>query len=78
MTLAVGVDLGGTNARAALIDTSTGTVVGNEAKAPVTDKDPAKVAALVETVVRAVDPEARRHGVGIGFDLSAVRPSRRR
>jgi glucokinase len=67
MTLAVGVDLGGTNVRAALIDTSTGSFVGNEAKAPVTDKDPAKVAALVETTVKAVDPEARRHGVGIGF-----------
>ena len=67
MTIAVGVDLGGTNVRAALIDTSTGQELGAEAKAPVADKSPDQVAALVDEVVRAADPEARRVGVGIGF-----------
>jgi len=67
MALAVGVDLGGTNVRAALIDTSTGTFVGAEAKAPVTEKAPEAVATLVAQVVEKVDPERRRAGVGIGF-----------
>jgi glucokinase len=67
MSLAVGVDLGGTNVRAALIDTSTGTAIGVQASAPVSDKHPQEVAHLVETVVRTADPENRRAGVGIGF-----------
>jgi glucokinase len=67
MTVAVGVDLGGTNVRAALIDTTSGQQLGAEAKAPVDDKRPEAVAALVEQVVRSVDPEERRAGVGVGF-----------
>jgi glucokinase len=67
MALAVGVDLGGTNVRAALIDTSAGSFVGREAKAPVADKRPEAVAELVAGVVDKVDPERRRSGVGIGF-----------
>jgi glucokinase len=67
MALAVGVDLGGTNARAALIDTTAGSFVGAEAKAPVADKRPEAVAELVASVVHKVDPERRRAGVGIGF-----------
>ena len=67
MTVAVGVDLGGTNVRAALIDTTDGRMVGPEAKAPVSDKRPEVVAELVDSVVRKVDPERRRAGVGIGF-----------
>jgi glucokinase len=66
MTLAVGVDLGGTNVRAALIDTSDGRLL-TETKAPVADKGPEAVAELVEGVVKKVDPEERRAGVGIGF-----------
>jgi glucokinase len=67
MALAVGVDLGGTNVRAALIDTSTGTFVGQEAKAAVADKQPESVAELVAEVVQKVDAAGRRAGVGIGF-----------
>jgi glucokinase len=67
MKFAVGVDLGGTNVRAALVDVDSGTLVGGEAKAPVDAKQPADVADLVARVVNAVDPEARRSGVGIGF-----------
>jgi glucokinase len=67
MSLAVGVDLGGSNVRAALIDTTSGAFVGADAKRPVTDHAPEAVAGLVETVVRAVDPQNRRVGVGVGF-----------
>ena len=66
MSLAVGVDLGGTNARAALIDTTDGKFVA-ENKLPVHDKRPAAVAELVERAVKSVDAENRRVGVGIGF-----------
>ena len=63
---AVGVDLGGTNCRAALVDVETGTVLA-EVKEPVTSKDPDGVAAIVERVVEKVDPAKERVGVGIGF-----------
>jgi glucokinase len=67
MRLAVGVDLGGTNVRAALVDVDSGELVGGEAKAPVAAKDPEEVADLVARVVKMVDPEEHRLGVGIGF-----------
>jgi len=63
---AVGVDLGGTNCRAALVDVETGTVLA-EVKEPVTTKDPDGVAAIVERVVDRVDAAKDRVGVGIGF-----------
>jgi glucokinase len=63
----VGVDLGGTNVRAALVDPERGTIIGNEVKRPVTDKRPEAVAELVADVVRAVDPKGERAGVGVGF-----------
>jgi glucokinase len=63
---AVGVDLGGTNARAALVDVESGTILA-ETKQTWTDHAPATVAAVVEQVVRAVDPRHERIGVGIGF-----------
>ncbi len=67
MTLAVGVDLGGTHARAALVDVDKGAVVGAETKAKVLDKQPDRVAELVADVVSQVDPSRERVGVGIGF-----------
>ena len=67
MTLAVGVDLGGTNGRAALVDVERGELVGADAKAAVTDRSPAAVAELVGTLVDRVDPKGERAGVGIGF-----------
>jgi glucokinase len=65
--LAVGVDLGGTNARAALVDVERGAVVGEEARHPIVDRGPAAVAALLEELVRAVDPRGQRAGVGVGI-----------
>jgi glucokinase len=63
----VGVDLGGTNARAALVDVERGQLVGSERKAPVSDKTPERVAELVARLVSEVDPQGERAGVGIGF-----------
>jgi glucokinase len=48
--LALGVDLGGTNARAAVVDTATGEIVAAH-KEPLRDRSPARV---VETVVHAL------------------------
>jgi glucokinase len=64
--VSVGVDLGGTNVRAAVVDTAAGTILVED-KLPVGDKSPDTVAALVEEVVRAVDPKGARNGVGVGF-----------
>lgn len=66
-TYAVGVDLGGTNVRAARVDVARGVVVGTEAKESVADHSPDAVAAAVEKVVRLVDPERACAGVGVGF-----------
>ena len=63
---AVGVDLGATNARAALIEVETGKILA-ETKQPWTEHSPGTVASIVGAVVRAVDPESERCGVGIGF-----------
>lgn len=66
--LAVGVDLGATNARAALVDVDAGKVLA-ETKRPWPSHDvaPAAAAAIVGAVVREVDPKNERAGVGIGF-----------
>jgi glucokinase len=68
--LAVGVDLGATNARAALVDVEAGKIVA-ETKQPWPDshdgRNPQTVAMIVGQVVNAVDREQRRVGVGIGF-----------
>ncbi len=66
MTLAVGVDLGGTNIRAALIDVEGGRETG-DVKAPVQNKNPEAVADLVAKLVAEVDPDKKRVGVGVGF-----------
>ncbi|HWE30974.1 MAG TPA: ROK family protein [Polyangia bacterium] len=63
---AVGVDLGATNARAALIEVESGKILA-ETKQAWTDHAPATVAAIVGAVVRAVDPNDTRFGVGVGF-----------
>jgi glucokinase len=64
--LAVGVDLGGTQARAALVDVRKGKFV-REAKERVTDHSPEGVADLVHGLVARVDGAGERAGVGIGF-----------
>jgi glucokinase len=48
------------------VDVATGELLSEE-KAPVTDRSPEAVAELVAGLVRKVDPENRRHGVGVGF-----------
>jgi glucokinase len=63
---AVGVDLGATNARAALVEVETGKILA-ETKRPWTDRAPETVAAIVGAVVREIDPKNERAGVGIGF-----------
>ncbi|MGZ3426374.1 MAG: ROK family protein [Polyangia bacterium] len=63
---AVGVDLGATNARAALVEVETGKILV-ETKMPWTDRAPETVAAIVGSVVREIDPKNERVGVGIGF-----------
>ena len=66
MAVAVGVDLGATNARAALVDVAAGKILA-ETKHPWTDHAPETVAAIVGQAVREVDPDGKRVGVGIGF-----------
>ena len=67
MSLAVGIDLGGTNARAALVDVAEGRLAGVEAKSPVEDRRPEAVADLLAALERRVDPRQEACGVGIGI-----------
>jgi glucokinase len=64
--LAVGVDHGGTNLRAALVDTSVGTVLAEDKRAHL-DRSPEAIASSLIDAVRTVDPDRRRGGVGIGI-----------
>jgi glucokinase len=59
--LAIGVDLGGTNARAAVVDPGSGEIVSAH-KEPLRDRSPARV---LEVVRRAVDQAAAAAGVSI-------------
>jgi len=59
--LAIGVDLGGTNARAAVVDPGSGEIVSAH-KEPLRDRAPAKV---VEVVARAVRHAASAAGVEV-------------
>jgi glucokinase len=63
---AVGVDLGATNARAALVSVPEGQIVV-ETKKPWSDRGPMTVSSIVGQAVREVDPEGKRVGVGVGF-----------
>ncbi len=69
--LALGVDLGGTNARAAVVDTDTGEIVAAH-KEPLRDRSPEQVVEHIRHAVReataaaGVTPEScRRAGVGV-------------
>jgi glucokinase len=66
MTVAVGVDLGGTNLRAALIDTKEGAILAED-KRPHIDRSPQAIADAFAAAVRTVDPHQRRAGVGCGI-----------
>jgi glucokinase len=66
VTRAVGVDLGATNARVALVDVEAGKILA-ETKQPWTDHAPQTVAAIVGRAVEEVDPHNLRVGVGVGF-----------
>jgi glucokinase len=59
--LAIGVDLGGTNARAAVVDADTGELVSVH-KEPLQDRSPA---AVVQVISRAVDTAAGSAGVAV-------------
>ncbi len=59
--LAIGVDLGGTNARAAVVDTGSGEIVSAH-KEPLRDRSPAKVVGVVR---RAVEQAAGAAGVSV-------------
>src|SRR5512145_252737 len=68
--LALGVDLGGTNARAAVVDTDSGEIVAAH-KEPLRDRAPSRVVEVVSHALReaasaaGVDP-ARSRSVGVG------------
>lgn len=71
MALALGIDLGGTNARAALVDRDTGEIVSSH-KAAHRDRSPAAVAeTVVQAVAQALEHDGRdarafgRIGVGL-------------
>ncbi len=65
-SLAVGVDLGGTNMRASLVDVEAGTLLSEE-KLKLTDYAPEVVASSLAGLVQKVDPERKRVGVGVGI-----------
>ena len=64
--LSVGVDLGGTNLRASLVDVAQGKLL-TEAKLKLVDYAPEAVARALVQLVREVDPDGKRSGVGIGI-----------
>lgn len=64
--LAIGVDLGGTNARSALVEVPTGKIL-NEASARLSSREPRDVVRLLFDLVRSVDPERAAQGIGIGI-----------
>jgi len=63
--LAVGVDLGGTNLRAALVDVGTGAILAED-KRTHGDRSPDAIADSLIAAVKTVDPERRRVGIGVG------------
>jgi glucokinase len=68
--LAIGVDLGGTNARAAVVDPASGEIVSAH-KEPLRDRSPARVVEVVSRAVHqaagaAAIPVAAAGGVGVG------------
>jgi glucokinase len=67
-TLEIGADLGGTNARAAVVDRATGSIVAVH-KERLGDRAPAAVAAVLARAIgaaaRAAGAEPRRVGVGV-------------
>ncbi len=62
MPLAIGVDLGGTNARAAVVDVDSGEIVAAH-KEPLRERDPARVVEVV------------RHALVEAASAAAVAPS---
>ncbi len=65
MPLALGVDLGGTNARAAVVDSDTGEIVAAH-KEPLRDRAPARVVEVVQHALREAAGAA-------GIELAAAR-----
>ncbi|HZY02612.1 MAG TPA: ROK family protein [Anaeromyxobacteraceae bacterium] len=68
--LSLGIDLGGTNVRAALVDRDSGRIVASR-KARLSSREPQSVAAVVAAAAREAAAEAgtdpaRLHGAGVG------------
>lgn len=63
--VALGVDIGGTNARAAVVDRSTGTLLAT-VKEPLVDRTPAGVVAVVRSLVEKVGAGHTVEKVGVG------------
>lgn len=63
--VALGVDIGGTNARAALVERSTGRLLST-VKEPLTDRTPASVVAVVRSLVEKVGAGHTVEKVGVG------------
>jgi glucokinase len=63
----LGIDLGGTHARAALVDVAGGGVILDERKAKLAAREPAAVAELLATLVAAVDGTRAARAVGVGL-----------
>jgi glucokinase len=69
---AIGVDLGGTNLRAALVDPGSGAILAEERADIGTDRSPERVADLLERTVKHVTGRADRPIVGIGIGIAAM------
>ena len=63
--VALGVDIGGTNARAAVVEPSTGKLL-NTVKEPLADRTPAGVVAVVRSLVEKVGAGHTVEKVGVG------------
>jgi glucokinase len=64
--LAVGIDLGGTNLRAALVSVSDGKIL-QQTKRKLEQREPDQVARAIAELTAEVDPDRKRTGVGIGI-----------
>src|SRR5262249_62012426 len=73
MTLAIGIDLGGTNMRAALVDTAgTGATLGHEVKLALTERTPEAVADAVARAVTGLVAASGADGAPIGIGIAAM------
>src|SRR5215470_9827636 len=73
MTLAIGIDLGGTNMRAAVVDTSAAAPrVPHELKVALPATAPEAVAGIIAETVAKLDVESHQPGLPIGIGVAAM------